>query len=126
MNMEYEWLQLMLGVQIVTFTRIHPLCLLDEDYDKYHYRKAVIEAAEEDKEAAKLADEEAAEFSDSFKGCEPILANCNNCGDTGVINGTCLCGGKLFDYDYDPPNTVPVDVLPIEPDVLAADPVQIP
>ena len=45
-----------------------------------------------------MAAEEANEFSDVFKEFDPMFANCNNCGDTGLITKTCWCGGT-----FDPP-----------------------
>ena len=38
------------------------------------------------------------EMSDSFEGFHPVFANCNRCGNTGIITKSCDCGGT-----FDPP-----------------------
>ena len=52
-------------------------------------------------------DENASELSDSFEGFNPVFANCNNCGDTGIITKTCGFGGN-----FDPPARTRVQNVP--------------
>ena len=44
------------------------------------------------------ARETSSELSSSFEGFHPVFANCNQCGNTGIITKSCNCGGT-----FDPP-----------------------
>jgi len=90
--------------------RSHSPFMFDDDFDEYHVNRAM-EGLSND------------EFSDSFEEFEQVFANCNECGDIGVLEKECWCGGT-FDVSRDP-NVVPVDVeVPAnEPTVSASVPI---
>ena len=66
-----------------------------------------------------MADEELAiDFSDLVEELDfdQVFANCNSCGDTGVLDEDCWCGG-MFNISRDP------NVLPVDPNIV---PVEVP
>jgi hypothetical protein len=98
--------------------------MFDEDWeacDEYHYKKALKEDPDFLRDCAMMAETElAAEASDSVEEVEEldlnnllfedsveelefaqIFANCNSCGDIGVLEKDCWCGG-CFNISRDP------------------------
>ncbi len=71
--------------------RSHSPCMFDDDFDEYQVRRAM------EREASGFSGLEASydDFAHAIHNLKLTFADCNECGDIGVLAEECWCGGRF-------------------------------